>query len=131
MPALVVSPYAKPGAVVHTRYDHVSVLRTMELILGLKPLSNYDALATPMYDAFQPTPAGNQPYDAITPPQDLLATNPAAGAGARSAAGLDFTTIDHVSQRTLDRQLWHAIHGMRSAPPPPGPNATPENEEGD
>jgi YVTN family beta-propeller protein len=131
IPALVVSPFAKAGAVVHTRYDQVSVIRTMELILGMHPLSLNDALATPMYDAFDAAPANIAPYDAITPAQDLNAHNPTSGPGARAAAKLDFRTIDKVPQRTLDRMLWHAIHGQRSAPPPPGPNATPEEEDGD
>jgi len=126
IPALVVSPYAKANAVVHTRYDQVSVIRTMELILGMHPLSLNDALATPMYDAFDSTPSNIGPYTAIPPAQDLNARNPSTGAGARAASKLDFRTIDKVSQRTLDRMLWRAVHGQRSAPPPPGPNATPE-----
>jgi YVTN family beta-propeller protein len=131
IPALVVSPYAKAGAVVHTRYDQVSVIRTMELILGMHPLSLNDALATPMYDAFDSTPSNIAPFDAITPAQDLNAKNPTSGPGARAASKYDFRTIDKISQRSLDRMLWHAVHGRRSAPPPPGPNATPETEDGD
>jgi phospholipase C len=131
IPALVVSPYAKAGAVIHTRYDQVSVIRTMELILGMHPLSLNDALATPMYDAFDSAPSNIAPYDAITPAQDLNAKNPAGTAGARDSAKVDFRTIDQVSQRRLDQILWHSVHGQRSAPPPPGPNATPENADGD
>jgi hypothetical protein len=131
IPALVVSPYAKAGAVVHTRYDQVSMIRTMELILGMHPLSLNDALATPMYDAFDSAPANIAPYDAIQPAQSLTAKNPSTGAGARAAAKLDFRTIDKVTQRTLDRMLWHAVHGQRSTPPPPGPNATPEADGDD
>jgi YVTN family beta-propeller protein len=131
IPALVVSPYARAGAVVNTRYDQVSVIRTMELILGMHPLSLNDALATPMYDAFQPSPSNIAPFDAITPSQDLNAHNPTTGPGARAASKLDFRTIDRVSQRTLDRMLWHAIHGQHATPPPPGPNATPEAEDDD
>ena len=131
IPALVVSPYAKAGAVVHTRYDQVSAIRTMELILGMHPLSLNDALATPMYDAFTSAPSNVAPFDAITPTQSLTAKNPVSGAGARQAAKLDFRTIDKVSQRTLDRMLWHAVHGQHSTPPPPGPNATPEADDDD
>jgi YVTN family beta-propeller protein len=131
IPALVVSPYAKAGAVVHTRYDQVSMIRTMELILGMHPLSLNDALATPMYDAFTAAPANIAPYDAIPPAQSLTAKNPSSGAGARAAAKLDFRTIDKVPQATLDRMLWHAVHGQRSTPPPPGPNATPEADDDD
>jgi YVTN family beta-propeller protein len=125
IPALVVSPYAKAGAVVHTRYDQVSMIRTMELIVGMHPLSLNDALATPMYDAFSSAPTNIAPYDAIAPVQDMQAKNPSTGAGARAAAKLDFRTIDQVPQATLDRMLWHSVHGLRSTPPPPGPNATP------
>jgi YVTN family beta-propeller protein len=131
IPALVVSPYAKAGAVVHTRYDQLSAIRTMELILGMHPLSLNDALATPMYDAFDSAPSNIAPYDAITPAQDLNARNPTSGPGARAASKLDLRTIDSVPQRTLDRMIWHAVHGQRSTPPPPGPNATPEAEDDD
>src|SRR5258708_30224918 len=65
MPALVISPYAKKGAIVHTRYDMLSVIRSMELILGMKPLGLFDGLATPMYDAFQGTPDNADVYHPI------------------------------------------------------------------
>lgn len=52
MPAFVVLPWARRGKVVHTRYDHDSVLLAVERILGLRPLSLFDALATPMSGAF-------------------------------------------------------------------------------
>ena len=75
MPALVISPYARRGAVVSTRYDTASVLRSMELILGLAPLGLNDALAVPMHDAFQATPDNAEPYTAVAPDYDLLETN--------------------------------------------------------
>ncbi|HEY3021007.1 MAG TPA: bifunctional YncE family protein/alkaline phosphatase family protein [Solirubrobacteraceae bacterium] len=129
IPALVASPYAKAGAVVHTRYDQLSVLRTIELILGLDPLSLNDALATPMYDAFDSTPANLAPYDALPETQDLLATNPHSGPGARASARLDFAHVDAVPQHDLDNLLWRGVHGWRSTPPPPGPGAaTPARE---
>ena len=54
IPAAVISPYTRRGAVVHTRYDFLSVIRSIELILGMHPLGLFDGLATPMYDAFSP-----------------------------------------------------------------------------
>jgi YVTN family beta-propeller protein len=125
IPALVVSPYARPAAVVPTRYDQLSVLRTMELILGMKPLSLNDALATPMYDAFQSSPTNIAPFDAVPETQDLMATNPTTGAGARAAARMDFRDLDAVPQHALDAMLWRSVHGWHSTPPPPGPGATP------
>ena len=54
--AFVISPYTKRGAVDSTMYSTSSMLRTMELILGLKPMSQFDAAATPMFNSFQATP---------------------------------------------------------------------------
>src|SRR5207302_1254912 len=53
---LVASPFAKRGAADHSFYSTSSVLRTIELILGLAPMSQYDAAAPPLYNAFQSTP---------------------------------------------------------------------------
>src|SRR5206468_6171636 len=58
--ALVISPYTKHGAVDSTMYSTSSMLRTMELILGLKPMSQYDAAATPMFNSFQAKPETTQ-----------------------------------------------------------------------
>ncbi len=60
-PALVISPYARRGAVIHTRYDLLSFDRSMELIMGMKPLGLNDRLATPLYDVFSPTPVNSAP----------------------------------------------------------------------
>ena len=124
IPAIVASPYAKTG-VVSTRYDQLSVLRTMELILGMNPLSLNDALATPMYDAFQATPANTAAYDAIVPVQSRTERNP--GTKGRGVS----IPLDSITQRDLDKQLWHSVHGARSTPPPPGPGAVAEPAGGD
>jgi hypothetical protein len=131
IPAAVISPYAKGGAVVHTRYDQLSVLRTMELIMGMGPLSLNDALATPMYAAFQNAPLNIAPFNLKPAQVDVLAKNPSGTAGAREAARMDFLHVDAVPQHKLDDQLWRSVHGDRSKPPPPGPNASGEDEAGD
>jgi DNA-binding beta-propeller fold protein YncE len=125
IPAAVISPYARQGAVVHTRYDFLSVIRSFELILGLKPLGLWDNLATPMYDAFQPTPSNDQPFTALEPTWDVNETNPTGTAAARMSQGLNLQEPDHVSQRELDRVIWKSVHGDKAEPPPPGPNAVP------
>jgi DNA-binding beta-propeller fold protein YncE len=122
IPAAVISPYAKPGAVVHTRYDFPSVIHSMELILGMNPLGFQDALGVPMYDAFQATPANSDPYAFIPSRINLLEKNPATGPGARESSRLP-TGTDRILQEEMDRLLWKSIHGWRSTPPPPGPNA--------
>jgi hypothetical protein len=121
---LVMSPYAKPGAVVHTRYDMLSMISSMELIMGMRPIVLGDALATPMYDAFQNTPANAAAFDPIAPKVDLLAKNPTP-ASAAAARELRFRGLDQITQRAEDRLLWRSVHGA-SPPPPPGPNAVVE-----
>ena len=125
IPALVISPFAKRSAVVHTRYDFPSVIRSIELVLGLQPLGLFDALATPMYDAFGATPDNAEPYTATPPGFNVFETNPTAGAAARRWRNVDLRGVDRVPQHVLDAALWQSIHGPRSRPPPPGPNASP------
>ena len=97
------------------------MVRSMELILGMQPLGLFDALATPMYDAFTSTP-DLTPFTAQAPTYPLLELNPAAAAPAARA---DFSSPDQVPQVLLDRMIWRSVKGVRSAPPPPGPNAAP------
>jgi Phosphoesterase family len=127
IPAFAISPYAKRGAVVHTRYDFPSLIRSMELPIGMKPFTLYDALATPLYDAFDSQPQNLEPFDAADPNIDITATNPATPANKRAVRGYNMTATDRVPQRVLDRQLWHAVRGPDSKPPPPGPNADGED----
>ena len=107
----------------HTRYDLVSVVRSVELILGMKPLSLNDALATPMYDAFATAPVNSAPVSAIVPAIDLLARNSAASPDSEWSSRLALVKPDQVSQADLDRILWHSVKGAGSEPPPPGPGA--------
>jgi len=124
IPAFAISPYTKRGAVVHTRYDFLSFIRTLELVIGMKPLNLFDATAVPMYDAFDANPSDNaEPYAAITPDVDLLERNTAASPNARLSERLPLEFTDRTPQRILDRILWQSVHGRGSQPPPPGPNA--------
>ena len=122
IPAMVISPYAKQG-VVSTRYDLVSVIRSMELIIGMQPFTLNDALATPMYDAFSGTPVNLAPVDAITPAVNLLEMNQPGAPWAEESASLNLGATDAAPQAALDAILWHSVYGANSAPPPPGPNA--------
>lgn len=131
IPAAVISPFAAKGAVVHTRYDFLSVIRSMELILGMHPLGLFDALATPMYDAFTTKPLNIAPYTAILPTQSRSDLNKASSPSAALSASLDFTKLDQVDQKTLDEILWHSVYGESATPPAPGPNATKEQPSGD
>ncbi len=128
IPAQVISPFTRAGAVVHHRYDFLSVIRSMELILGMEPLGMNDAVAVPMYDVFTAEPGNAAPYDAIIPTQDRLAVNTADSPDAALSASLDFDDLDKVPQHVLDRILWHAVYGADASPPPPGPNAEDESD---
>ncbi len=126
IPAEVISPFTPVGAVVHQRYDFLSVIRSMELILGMHPLGFADALATPMYAAFTGAPVNSAPYTALVPAQDRMALNTLASPMAGVSARLDFSRPDTVDQRSLDAILWRAVYGGAAQPPPPGPGATAE-----
>ncbi len=134
MPALVVSPWAR-GGLVTTRYDQYSFLRTAMAIVGLKPLSLNDALATPLYDAFVNAPAPTveqlKPYDAVRPQQAIDARNmvpatPVARSAALLSAAMPFDHQDLVPQTISDRIVWLSVFGDRRPVPPPGPNASPD-----
>ncbi|MGI9184764.1 MAG: bifunctional YncE family protein/alkaline phosphatase family protein [Solirubrobacteraceae bacterium] len=124
MPVGVFSPFARRGAVIHTRYDMLSVIRSIELILGMKPLGLPDRVATPMYDVFTRAPSNSAPFNVRAPTYPLLLRNANTAVNRALSKGYDFTHIDRVAQHMFDQVLWHAIHGKASAPPP-GPNATP------
>jgi hypothetical protein len=89
----------------------------------MRPLTLFDSLATPLYAAFDSTATNSAPYDAVMPSTDLSAKNPNTAANRRFTRGLNLIATDRVPQRVLDRQLWRAVHGPRSTPPKPGPNA--------
>jgi YVTN family beta-propeller protein len=122
-PALVISPYARRGAVIHTRYDLLSVDRSMELIMGMKPLGLNDALATPMYNVFSPTPVNGAPVNNIPTKINLLTRNTVAAPYAQASSRLPLGTPDLLPQGELDSIIWRSVYGANSTPPPPGPNA--------
>jgi len=113
---LVASPYARRGSVDHTMYSTVSMLRTMELVLGIAPMSQFDAAAAPMVAAFRDTPVP-VPYAARQPTQSLNEVNEAHAYGADEAAALALDRPDAAADATVNAILWHAIKGPRNALP--------------
>ncbi|MFC4786216.1 alkaline phosphatase family protein [Nocardioides sp. MAHUQ-72] len=80
-PIQVISPWAAHGRTVSTYYSQISMVRTIEQILGAEPLNQKVAAATPMFDAFRGTP-DNRPYTARPnriPLTENIATPPACG----------------------------------------------------
>ncbi len=117
-PFWLISPYAA-GGVQHTPYTQASVLRTMEIILGLPPLSAYDAGARPLSAAFRPTP-NLQPFDALPAEVDVDATNARTAYRAADSARFDLAEADRVDDALMNDVLWHAVRGSRATPPPFG-----------
>jgi YVTN family beta-propeller protein len=115
-PAFVISPWVKRHAVDSSMYNTTSMLRTMEFLLGLHPMTHFDAGARPMTAAFQnrPDPA---PYTAEKPRHALTEINPAATSAAARAALMDFDEADRNDDDELNDILWRAIR--QDAPPPP------------
>ena len=114
---LVVSPYTRRGVLDSTQYGTVSMIRTMELILGLPPLSQFDAGATPMFNCFTDK-ADLAPYDHEPARIDLNATNTKLAYGADRSSKMDFSEYDKVDDFELNEILWHAVKG-ENAPMPP------------
>jgi DNA-binding beta-propeller fold protein YncE len=115
---MLASPYAK-GGVQHTMYTTAGILRTIELILGLRPMTTFDAHATPLYAAFTTKPDA-RPFAAISPKIDIETKNKKTAYRSQDAAKLDFRHADAVDEATMNDMLWHAVKGPRATPPPYG-----------
>jgi DNA-binding beta-propeller fold protein YncE len=115
---LVASPWTRRGAVDSTLYTTSGVLRTMELVLGLPPMSQYDAAATPLYAAFatKPDPA---PYAARPATVDIHETNREDAPGAQASLRMDLTKPDAAPELELSEIVWRSVRGASAAMPPP------------
>jgi hypothetical protein len=117
-PALVISPYTQHGQVDSTMYSTSSMLRTMELILGLAPMSQFDAAARPMYHAFRST-ANFATYTRTAPDVDLKAVNTGDAWGAKLSDTFDFSREDAADDLLLNEVIWRSVCGANSPMPPP------------
>jgi DNA-binding beta-propeller fold protein YncE/phospholipase C len=113
-PAFVISPYVKRHSVDGHMYNTTSMLRTMELILGLRPMTHFDAAAPPMTAAFQST-LDPTPYSMEKPRVPLDARNPPRAPAI--AEKMNFEREDENDDNQLNDLLWRAIR--KDAPPPP------------
>jgi YVTN family beta-propeller protein len=115
-PMLAISPYTHRGIIDSTMYNQSSILRTMELILGMRPMTHFDAGAHPLYAAFAAKP-NNAGYTAEKPRISLSDRNPARSATAARSAQMDFDEADEIDDDELNDILWIAIKGTE----PPAP----------
>lgn len=116
--ALVISPYTKHGYVDSTMYSTSSMLRTMELILGLKPMSQFDAAARPMYHSFQAKPDLTA-YEHVVPAVDLHEKNKATAWGSKISEKFNLAKEDAADDLLLNEVVWRSVKGADSPMPPP------------
>jgi hypothetical protein len=129
----VVSPWIKSHSVDHSFQASVSVIRTMELLLGLPPMCQYDAVAAPILD-WDAAPRNSAPYEAIMPGKKWIAdvnlktnttrpVSPALGELMRKSGEMDFSRADQAPADELDEIIWKSVKGVDAALPasPHGP----------
>jgi len=116
--AFVAGPHVKRGFVDHTMYSTSSMLRTMELILGLPPMSQYDAAATPMWRSFTATP-NFAPFASLPANVDLNEKNVKTTASAKLSETFDFSKEDRIPDLLFSEVIWKAVKGEDSKMPAP------------
>jgi len=132
-PAFVISPYIKHHYVDHTMYSTSGMLRTIELILGLPPMSQYDAGAMPLFRLFTATPDFT-PYTAMPANVNINERNTAMNKLAEESAKLDLSREDAAPDIPFNEIIWKAIKGENSVMPTPRHSAflkVPEKEKDD
>lgn len=116
--AYAISPYVRRGVVDSTMYSTSSMLRTMELILGLDPMSQFDAAARPMWASFTGEP-DLTPYKNRPARIDLNTLNTASAWGAEASEKLDLSREDAADDLVFNEIIWKAVKGADSPMPPP------------
>jgi hypothetical protein len=121
--ALVVSPYTRRNAVDSTLYSTINMFRTIEQILGLPPVNQFDTAAHTMANAFtnQPNPAPFNavpnliPLDELNPP--LVGLKGLQRELALASLRMDFSEPDEAPEAELNRAIWHSVKGFRTPYP--------------
>ena len=116
-PFLLISPWAKPG-VVHRFANTTDVIRTMEELLGLESLSQFDYFGRPLRDVWRDAPDTTR-YVATVPTQSLTEMNPRRTAAATLSRSLNFDAEDTQDETQFNRVLWMAIKGEHTPMPAP------------
>ncbi|MBV8077140.1 MAG: bifunctional YncE family protein/alkaline phosphatase family protein [Planctomycetaceae bacterium] len=116
--ALVLSPYVRRKSVDSTMYSTSSMLRTIELCLGLEPMSQFDAAARPMANAFTAAPDLGS-YTHRPARVDLNARNTATAWGAEASTRLNLEIEDRADDLIFNEIIWKAVKGADSPMPPP------------
>jgi hypothetical protein len=117
-PAYMAGPYVKRHFVDHTPYTTSGILRTMELILGLPPMSQYDAAATPLWRCFTAKP-DHTAFTALPLQVDITQKNMAWNELSKRSEQFDFSKEDRAPDLEFSEVLWKGIKGLNSIMPAP------------
>ena len=113
---LVISPYVKRHFVDHTLYTTSSMLRTMELVLGLPPMSQFDVAATPMFNSFT-AQIDTTSYSVVQPQTDITARNKPGAYGQPIMEHMNLRVADAVPDRLFNEIIWKSIRGSEMPSP--------------
>lgn len=116
--AFLASPYVKRNAVVSRMYSTASMLRTMELILGLPPMSQYDAAAIPMWECFTPTP-DNSPFKSLPAQYNMREMNVKVSKISHQSQQFNLAIMDAAPDHEFSEVIWKAVKGLESEMPAP------------
>lgn len=116
--AYVAGGYVKRGYIDHTPYSTSSMVRTIELILGMAPMSQYDAAATPMWRSFSKT-VNTKTFQAIPANVNLNDVNTKDGPLAKKSKTFDFSKEDRVNDFEFSEVIWKGVRGEHSVMPAP------------
>jgi YVTN family beta-propeller protein len=130
IPALVISPYTRRHFVDHAMYNTVSMLRTIELILGMPPMTQFDANAQPMFTSFAETP-DITPFTHLANTYPLDEKNPADAIGAAECATWNWSMPDSTPPLRHNELIWKSIKGANSKMPAPRHNISLNLQEDD
>lgn len=117
-PVFVAGPYVRRDTVIHQMYSTSSVLRTIELILGLPPMSQYDAAAMPLFQCFMPKP-DMTPYTSVPNNINLDLRNTKKNKSSKLSATFNLNEEDRVPDDELNLVVWKAVKGEDSEMPAP------------
>lgn len=117
-PVFIAGPYVKRNTVIHNMYSTSGVLRTIELILGLPPMSQYDAAAMPMYECFTNKPDFS-PYVAKPAQVDIEQRNIAVNESSKRSDKFNFAKEDAIPDLDLNEVIWKSVKGESSIMPAP------------
>ena len=114
----VISPYSQTGAVDSTFYSTASMLRTIEDLVGIRPLTQFDAYATPMTNSFTSHP-DDKPYTAVVPQLAGNATNGEDAPMASASAAQQLDREDEINMQLFNEAIWESAKGANSKMPAP------------